>query len=108
MKRNSDAHTSLVTGKTRVAPVKAVTLPRLKLLAAMTASSLAASLRRQLTLPLARIVMWSDSTVVLGWIRSDPNRWRHFVRNRCLKIRDNTEPTVTSLLRKGQPGGPSQ
>jgi len=110
MRQNSQ-NTSLVTGKTRVAPVKAVTLPRLELLAAMTASSLVASLRRKFTLPLARRVIWSDSTVVLGWVRSDPHRWKQFVRNRCHHSDDQRQHganMVASLSRQGHPRELSQ
>ncbi|XP_035216460.1 uncharacterized protein LOC118189875 [Stegodyphus dumicola] len=37
--------------------------------------------------------LWSDSQVVLGWIRSDPNKWKTFVSNRVTEIISYTNPS---------------
>ena len=50
----------------------------------MTADLLCSSLIWSLTIPLESILIWGDSTVALGWIYSDPKRWRLFVKNRCV------------------------
>jgi hypothetical protein len=37
-------------------------------------------------------ILWSDATVALGWIRSDPNRWKTFIGNRVTEIKTHTNP----------------
>jgi len=32
--------------------------------------------------------LWTDSTVALAWIRSDPSRWREFIGNRVSLIQE--------------------
>lgn len=59
---------SLVTAKTRVAPTKQLSLPRLELYAAHLASKLLVSVQRALKLHDAEIYAWSDSTITLAWI----------------------------------------
>ncbi|GFT81717.1 integrase catalytic domain-containing protein [Nephila pilipes] len=39
------------------------------------------------------VVLWSDSTVALSWIKGDPNRWKTFVCNRTTKILQYTTPS---------------
>ncbi|KAJ4437633.1 hypothetical protein ANN_17778 [Periplaneta americana] len=37
--------------------------------------------------------VWTDWTVTLGWIRSDPNRWKTFFSNRVTEIQTLTTPS---------------
>ncbi|XP_035232612.1 cytochrome P450 4C1-like, partial [Stegodyphus dumicola] len=37
--------------------------------------------------------LWSDSQVVLEWIRNDPNKWKTFVSNRVTEIISYTNPS---------------
>ncbi len=32
--------------------------------------------------------MWTDSLVVLGWLRAEPTRWKDFVRHRVMEIQE--------------------
>ncbi|XP_025407206.1 uncharacterized protein LOC112681160, partial [Sipha flava] len=66
----------LVTGKTRVAPLKHVTIPRLELCGAVLAAQL---LRYTVStfedcLHIDNLTAWTDSTTALAWIRSSPHR----------------------------------
>ena len=58
--------------KTRVAPIKAQTLPRLELLAALLGAQLSEYLTKtlQLTKTNCEVIYWSDSQIVLSWISS--------------------------------------
>ncbi|KFD64292.1 hypothetical protein M514_23576 [Trichuris suis] len=81
------ARLQLLTAKSRLAPTKALTIPRLELLAATIGARLLAAIREtwdpEKSMP---VVFWSDSTTVLSWIRRG-NDWSVFVSNRVLEIR---------------------
>ena len=79
--------TSLVVAKSKVAPLKKVTLPRLEVLGAVLCARLTVFVRETLRLPIeVECTCWSDSMLVLAWIKSDPNRWKEFVANRVTTI----------------------
>ena len=61
---------SFVMAKTRVAPLKRPTLPRLELMAALTASNLAKFIFDSLQLHDNPVFIWTDSQIVLHWIHS--------------------------------------
>ena len=75
-------HCSFLLGKARVAPIKPTTVPRLELTAATAASKVAVQLRKELEIPLSKEVFWTDSQVVLGYIRNVRKKFHMFVANR--------------------------
>ena len=83
-------HLSFISAKTRVAPLKPMTIPRLELMAALTASRLANSIKNEHNFGHLNTFFWSDSRTVLCWIRSDPGRFKQFVANRLLEIQELT------------------
>ncbi|XP_003370717.1 putative MSP domain protein [Trichinella spiralis] len=64
----------LVVAKSRVALIKCLSLPRLELMAALLYARLLAYVHRELAMNVERCVHWSDSTITLCWIKSDPGR----------------------------------
>lgn len=60
---------AFLTARSRVAPKRQLSMPRLELCAALTGAQLANVLTRELTVEISRVVMWTDSTTVLAWIR---------------------------------------
>ncbi|GFT77308.1 integrase catalytic domain-containing protein [Trichonephila clavipes] len=72
----------LVTSKSRVAPVKSVTMPRLELCAAVLLAKLMKGVETALQMKTPPVYLWSDSTIVLAWIQKEPNLLKTFVANR--------------------------
>ena len=74
------------------APVK-VTLPRIQLTAALVGVTLLRYFCHATCLDITETTLWTDSTVALGSIRQDPNRWKTFVCNRVTEIQSYTTPS---------------
>lgn len=85
-------HCTLVMAKARVAPKKATTIPRLELQAATLSSKIAKTLDKELDYPHLTHFYWTDSKVVLGYIKNESKRFQIFVANRIQQIRQFSNP----------------
>ncbi|XP_064479339.1 uncharacterized protein LOC135392562 [Ornithodoros turicata] len=81
----------LIFAKSRVAPLKKLTLPRLELMGALIAARVAKLLTTALKMEASEVIFWTDSTIALSWIKGEANRWKPFVRNRVTEIQETTE-----------------
>ena len=81
-------HTSLVTSKTRVAPIRPLTIPRLELNGALILAQLLFHCKEVLGIPLSSVYAWTDSTIVLAWLQGNPRRFKVYVANRVAQIMD--------------------
>ena len=87
---NQRVHCSFVMGKSRVAPLKPVTIPRLELTAAVCSVRISQQLQRELEYTIDQEYFWTDSKVVLGYIANESRRFHVFVANRVQEIQENT------------------
>ena len=79
----------LVASKSRVAPVKNLTIPRLELLAALVLARLITHVKEALEVDvtITNLSCWTDSRVTLCWIKGEEREWKQFVQNRVDEIR---------------------
>ncbi|XP_067030756.1 uncharacterized protein [Acropora muricata] len=99
-------HCSLVFAKSRVAPLKTITIPRMELTAASVSAKLHKFLEEQLDLPIHRSVFWTDATIVLQYLRNEAKRFQIFVANRLtsvawlLRFKDHLRTRINKLPTK--------
>ena len=90
IKTNLGIRLSLLASKSKVAPLKALTIPRLELLGC----SLLTKLLREVKLSISERVKidhvygWTDSEVALCWIKGKCKVWKPWVENRVVIIRE--------------------
>ena len=86
-------HCSFVMGKSRLAPLKTITIPRLELSAAVLATKLDKSIRKEIDIPICESVFWTDSTCVLSYTASEDRIFHTFVSNSVSSIHEASSPS---------------
>ena len=89
--RNEGAQCSFIIGKSRLAPIKGSTTPRLELQAAVLASRIKDCVTVEMSLPNDKTFMWTDSKVTLSYIRNENRTFSSYVMNRTNEIREKTD-----------------
>lgn len=82
---------AFISSKSRVAPAKHRSIPRLELESAVLAARLAHSIIKEHKMIAQKIYYWTDSTTVLHWIYNDARTYKAFVAHRLGEIDELTQ-----------------
>ncbi|XP_073838192.1 uncharacterized protein [Musca autumnalis] len=93
IKSDGEIEVSFITSKTKCAPLKSMTIPRLELQAAVLGTRLLCTIEKEHSVKVSQRICWSDSSTVINWINSDNRRYKPFVAHRITEILDSTRPT---------------
>ena len=83
-------HSSLLIGKSRVSPIKYVSIPRLELTAPTLSIKMSKLIKKELDIEDYEKTHWTDIKVILGYINNKVKRFKIFVSNRVQTIKENS------------------
>ena len=89
---NDKMHCAFLVGRSRLAHVRPMTVPRLELSAAVLAVQPKQSIREELDIAVTKSTFLSDSTCVLHNIKNQSRRFHTFVANRLSIIHELWTP----------------
>ena len=90
--QNGKIKTAFLFAKSRLAPLKRITIPRLELTAAALAVKIDTMLKNELEICIHKSMFWTDSTSVLRYINNKDKRFHTFVANRITVIHEGSDP----------------
>jgi len=81
---------SFVMAKSRVSPLRPMSIPRLELQAAVLGCRLAETIRKNHDIKILETYYWTDSKTVICWLRSEVRKFKQFVAFRIGEILENS------------------
>jgi hypothetical protein len=79
---NGKIETALVGAKSKVAPTKTLSIPRLELQGALIGARFASTIIKAHTFKIESKFFWTDAIVVLSWLKNDVRKFHQFVEVR--------------------------
>lgn len=89
--KHNQAQVFLLCSKSRVAPLKQLTIPKLELCGAQVLAQLYEKLKQTKNFTIKMVTFWTDSEIVLHWLNTSSNLLKTFVSNRVSEIQRITE-----------------
>lgn len=99
MSKDGSIVTNLITAKGKLATLKSTTIPRLELAAAHLGAKLANKVASILSIAKEDIFYWTDSEIVLYWLRKFPAELKTYVGNRISEIQETSDVKAWSHVR---------
>lgn len=93
-KHNQNYAANLLLSKSRVAPLKTVSIPRLELSAMNLLALVMSQTMEKMDWKGVPYTLWTDSTIALHWIHKEPYQCETFVANRIASIQSNSSVTA--------------
>lgn len=90
--QRNEVHVSFLMAKSRVPPIKPISIPRLELTAAVVSVNVTRMLKSELDVDNVQCYYYTDSEIVIGYINNDARRFHVYVGNRVQHIRDRSSP----------------
>ena len=96
--RDGSVWCCLLFSKSRLAPIKTLTIPRLELQTAVLAVRVKNTIIEEIQIQIDLVCFWSDSTITLQYINNETKRFKTFVSNRVAEIREHSHPNQWNFV----------